>query len=169
MRRKVLKAVVVSAALGTVALVVMARGRGPTRFRLMATTWAGWSRARTGPKQASGSSPRRRDLPTKLARIVVTDDRGRYVVPDLPKANYTVLVRGYGLVDSPKVQAAPGRTLNLTAVVAPNPRAAAQYYPAGYWASLLRDPREERVPRHRAAGQWHLAGDEEPGACGSGG
>ena len=29
-------------------------------------------------------------------RIVVTDDRGRYVVPDLPRANYQVFVRGYG-------------------------------------------------------------------------
>src|SRR5580765_1880113 len=42
------------------------------------------------------------DLPTKFRRIVVTDDRGRYVVPDLPKAAYTVWVRGYGLVDSSK-------------------------------------------------------------------
>jgi hypothetical protein len=41
------------------------------------------------------------DLPTKFVRIVVTDDRGRYLVPDLPKASYSVWVRGYGLVDSP--------------------------------------------------------------------
>ena len=39
------------------------------------------------------------DLPTKLAKIVVTDDQGRYVLPDLPPANYQVFVRGYGLVD----------------------------------------------------------------------
>ena len=57
------------------------------------------------------------DLPTKFSRTVVTDDQGRYLVPDLPKANYSVWVRGYGLVDSPKVQAAPGRILNLTGVV----------------------------------------------------
>ena len=44
-----------------------------------------------------------------MAKIVVTDDQGRYVLPDLPKANYSVWVRGYGLVDSPKVQAAPGK------------------------------------------------------------
>src|SRR5215210_2071537 len=42
------------------------------------------------------------DLPTKYVKIVVTDDRGRYLVPDLPKANYNVWVRGYGLIDSPK-------------------------------------------------------------------
>jgi hypothetical protein len=59
------------------------------------------------------------DLPTKFGKIVVTDDAGRYVLPDLPKANYNVWVRGYGLVDSPKVRAAPGKLLNLTATQAP--------------------------------------------------
>jgi hypothetical protein len=86
------------------------------------------------------------DLPTRFVRIVVTDDRGRYLLPDLPRANYTVWVRGYGLVDSPKVRAAPGRMLNLTAVPAPNPRAAAEYYPAGYWLSLLRVPETSEFP-----------------------
>ncbi len=86
------------------------------------------------------------DLPTKFAKIVVTDDRGRYVVPDLPKASYSVWVRGYGLVDSPKTQATPGKPLNLTAVAAPNPRAAAEYYPAGYWFSMLRVPDKSEFP-----------------------
>src|ERR1700685_2481894 len=67
------------------------------------------------------------NLPTKFAKIVVTDEQGRYVLPDLPKANYSVWVRGYGLVDSAKVQAVPGKILNLTAVIAPNDAAAAQY------------------------------------------
>ena len=92
------------------------------------------------------------ELPTKFAKIVVTDDRGRYVVPDLPKATYNVWVRGYGLVDSPKTQATPGKTLNLTAVVAPNPRAAAEYYPAGYWFSLLRVPDKSEFPGTGPAG-----------------
>ena len=72
------------------------------------------------------------ELPTRYAEIVVTDDQGRYLLPDLPKANYNVWVRGYGLVDSPKVQATPGKTLDLTAVPAPSAAAAAQYYPAIY-------------------------------------
>ena len=72
------------------------------------------------------------ELPTKYAKSVVTDDQGRYVIPDLPTANYQVWVRGYGLVDSPKVRAKPGQQLNLTTVPAPNERAAAQYYPAIY-------------------------------------
>ncbi len=80
------------------------------------------------------------ELATKFVKIVVTDDQGRYLLPDLPKATYRVWVRGYGLVDSPARRAAPGRTLNLTAVVAPDSRAAAQYYPAGYWFSLIRVP-----------------------------
>src|SRR6476660_4649748 len=62
------------------------------------------------------------ELPTKFVRIVVTDDMGRYVLPDLPRANYSVWVRGYGLVDSPRTPSAPGRTLNLKAVAAPNAR-----------------------------------------------
>src|SRR5436189_5207506 len=80
------------------------------------------------------------DLPTKFARIVVTDDQGRYVVPDLPKAKYKVWVRGYGLVDSPKVDGERGKQLNLRAVPAPSAAAAAQYYPAIYWYSMLKIP-----------------------------
>src|SRR3954468_298271 len=80
------------------------------------------------------------DLPTKYAKIVVTDDRGRYLIPDLPKANYSVWVRGYGLVDSPKVQGAPGKVLNLKAVAAADARTAAQYYPSIYWYSMLKLP-----------------------------
>ncbi len=86
------------------------------------------------------------DLPTKFVRIVVTDDQGRYVIPDLPNARYSVWVRGYGLVDSPKAQTAPGKILDLTAVTAPNARAAAEYYPAGYWFSLLRIPDQSEFP-----------------------
>ena len=80
------------------------------------------------------------DLPTKFSKIVVTDDQGRYVVPDLPKAKYHIWVRGYGLIDSPKVESEPGKELNLRAVPAPNEAAAAQYYPAIYWYSMLKIP-----------------------------
>ena len=92
------------------------------------------------------------ELGTRYAKIVVTDDRGRYLVPDLPKAQYRLWVRGYGLVDSPKVAAAPGRTLNLTAIPAPNRQAAAQYYPAIYWFSMLHPPGKELFPGTGANG-----------------
>jgi hypothetical protein len=80
------------------------------------------------------------DLPTRFARMVVTDDQGRYVLPDLPKANYNLWVRGYGLVDSEKVKAAPGTIVNLTGTIAPNEAAAAQYYPSVYWYSMMKVP-----------------------------
>ncbi len=86
------------------------------------------------------------DLPTRFNRTVVTDDQGRYVVPDLPAATYDVWARGYGLVDSAKQQASPGDRVDLTAVVAPDASAAAQYYPAGYWYSLLEVPGPDEFP-----------------------
>ena len=86
------------------------------------------------------------DLATKFAKMVVTDDHGRYLIPDLPKANYTVWVRGYGLVDSPKVTGTPGKLLNLTATPAPTPAAAAEYYPGMYWYSMLKIPAATEFP-----------------------
>ncbi len=100
------------------------------------------------------------DLPTRFAKIVVTDDRGRYVVPDLPKAKYQVWVRGYGLIDSPKVSGEPGKRLNLTAVAAPDDAAAAQYYPAIYWYSMLQIPAADQfggksdIPEKTTQADW---------------
>jgi hypothetical protein len=88
---------------------------------------------------------RLRCWPAEFAKIVVTDQLGRYVIPDLPAVNYSVWVRGYGLVDSPKMRAKPGQLLDLTAVPAPNEAAAAHYYPAIYWYSLLRVPAENEL------------------------
>jgi len=84
------------------------------------------------------------DLPTRYAKMVVTDDQGRYVVPDLPKAKYKLWVRGYGLVDSPKLDGEPGKQLDMRAVPAPNEADAAKYYPAIYWYSMLKIPDESQ-------------------------
>ena len=86
------------------------------------------------------------DLGTRYRKIVVTDDQGRYVIPDLPAGKYKVWVRGYGLVDSDPVNAAPGDTLPLKAVLAPTPRAAAEYYPPDSWYSLLHLPPKSDFP-----------------------
>jgi len=99
-----------------------------------------------GPEAGVWGIAETTDLPTKFARIVVTDDRGRYLLPDLPKATYKVWVRGYGLVDSAKVDAAPGKTLDLKAVTAPDAKSAAEYYPAAYWYSLLKIPDKSEFP-----------------------
>jgi hypothetical protein len=84
------------------------------------------------------------DLATRFAKVVVTDNQGRFVVPDLPRAKYKIWVRGYGLVDSAKVDGEPGKQLNLTAVPAPNDAAAAQYYPAIYWYSMIKIPEKDQ-------------------------
>src|ERR1044071_5056253 len=87
------------------------------------------------------------DLPTRYSKIVVTDDQGRYLISDLPKANYTLWTRGYGLVDGPKVRSAPGKAVDLKATVAPDAKQAAQYYPAIYWYAMLAVPPASDFPR----------------------
>src|SRR5207302_5897007 len=77
---------------------------------------------------------------------VVTDDQGRYLLPDLPKATYDIWVRGYGLVDSPKSKAQLGKQLDLKAVAAPSRAAAAEFYPAQYWYSMLKVPAANLFP-----------------------
>ena len=99
-----------------------------------------------GPEAGVWVIAETRDLPTKFAKVVVTDEHGRYLMPELPKANYSVWVRGYGLVDSPKVAATPGKTLDLTAVIAPSAAAAAEYYPPIYWFSMLKIPAQSDFP-----------------------
>ena len=95
----------------------------------------------SGPETAVWVIAETTDLPTKFARIVVTDDQGHYLVPDLPAAaTYSVWVRGYGLVDSAKLTAKPGALVNHTAVAAPNEAAAAHYYPAIYWYAMMKIP-----------------------------
>lgn len=85
------------------------------------------------------------DLGTRFARIVVTDDEGRYLIPDLPDADYQVWVRGYGLEDSAKVSARPGDRIDLDAIVAADAATAALVYPAAYWFAMLGLPSEEEL------------------------
>src|SRR5262245_42697243 len=99
-----------------------------------------------GPEAGVWVVAETRSTPTRLIKSVVTDDQGRYLVPDLPSAEYDVWVRGYGLVDSPKVKSAPGKLVNLKAVAAPDKKAAAQYYPAQFWYALMQVPPVTDVP-----------------------
>ena len=86
------------------------------------------------------------DFDTSFRKTVVTDDAGRFLVPDLPDATYDVWVRGYGLVDSGKSPARPGDRLELTVRAAASPREAAEIYPANYWYSLLEVPPASDFP-----------------------
>jgi hypothetical protein len=128
-----------------VAGVMMAQSKSDT-VRVGSTDLGGVVTSAKGPEAGVWVIAETTELPTRFVRIVVTDDQGRYLVPDLPKANFSVWVRGYGLVDSPKVQATPGRNLNLKAVTAPDKKAAVEYYPALYWFSLLQVPPKSDFP-----------------------
>src|SRR5713226_9167854 len=117
-----------------------------------ATDIGGVVRGPNGPEAGVWVIAETTDLPTKMNKSVVTDDQGRYLIPDLPKANYVVWARGYGLVDSAKTTTEPGKTVNITAVPAPNAAAAAELYPAIYWFSMLKIPGKEMFPGTGANG-----------------
>ncbi|HZQ75059.1 MAG TPA: carboxypeptidase-like regulatory domain-containing protein [Burkholderiales bacterium] len=118
-----------------------------------------------GPEAGVWVIAQTHDTPTQLTKIVVTDDKGRYLIPDLPDGKYSVWVRGYGLVDSPKVEAEPGKTLDLKAVAAPSEKEAAEYYPAIYWFSLLRVPQANEFPLGPVPTQGAWLNTIKSGAC----
>lgn len=109
-----------------------------------------------------------KDLPTGMIKSVVTDDQGRYVLPEMPMGptvNYKIWVRGYGLVDSAGVTAKPtantvnnAPALNLTAVVAKNDVEAAKVYPGNYWLQMLEPPAKSAFPLGTGQSQQSLEG-----------
>ncbi len=116
------------------------------QVRVQASDIGGVVTGAKGPEAGVWVIAETRDLPTRYVKIVVTDDQGRFLMPDLPKGTYDMWVRGYGLVDSPKMKVQPGKTLDLKAVAAPSRAAAAQYYPAQYWYSMLKVPAANLFP-----------------------
>jgi hypothetical protein len=86
------------------------------------------------------------DFQTGFTKIVVTNDDGRFLLPELPEASYRVWVRGYGLRDSQPVTASVGDDLTLVAEYPESPREAAQVYPANYWYSLVEVPAATEFP-----------------------
>jgi hypothetical protein len=123
-----------------------AQGEAANRIAVNSDDIGGVVTSANGPEAGVWVIAETTDLPTKFRKIVITDDAGRYLIPEMPKATYKVWVRGYGLVDSDPVTSTPGKTLALKAVVAPTPQAAAQYYPASYWVSLLNVPPKSAFP-----------------------
>jgi len=136
----------VGVAAGVAASMTAINARQGAAIAVDADDVGGIVRSSKGPEAGVWVVAETADLPTKYVKIVVTDDQGRYLLPDLPKGSYSVFVRGYGLVDSPKVTTTPGTALNLTAVIAPSAHAAAQYYPAGNWLAMLRVPESGEFP-----------------------
>ncbi|WP_050986430.1 carboxypeptidase-like regulatory domain-containing protein [Rhizorhabdus wittichii] len=93
-----------------------------------------------GPEAGIWVIAETRDLPTRFIKIVVTDDQGRFVLPELPKARYRIWARGYGLVDTDREPASPGARVTLRARAAADPAEAAKAYPANYWYAMLKAP-----------------------------
>lgn len=133
-------AIALAAALSAAPNVALAQQKGAAAVQIDNDDIGGVVTGAKGPEAGVWVIAKTTELPTTFARMVVTDDQGRYVIPDLPRADYQVWVRGYGLVDSPKMRAKPGQILNLRAVPAPNAAEAAHYYPAIYWYSMLKIP-----------------------------
>jgi hypothetical protein len=117
----------------------------PAAIAMDADDIAGVVRSAVGVEAGVWVIAETEDLGTRFARIVVTDDEGRYLIPDLPAASYEVWVRGYGLQDSSKVTASIGDKLNLIAIQAPDAATAAQVYPAAYWFAMLGLPTQEEL------------------------
>ena len=138
--------VIALAALLAVMLAGLAAAQSSETVRVGNADLGGVVTSAKGPEAGVWVIAEATDLPTKMVKIVVTDDQGRYLVPELPKANYNVWVRGYGLEDSPKWRATPGGTLNLKVEVALDKKAAAKYYPALYWWALLQVPPKSDFP-----------------------
>src|SRR5437867_13258255 len=94
-----------------------------------------------------------KDLLTNFIKIVVTDDQGRFMLPELPDANYGVWVRGYGLVDSAKTPMKPSTNpVTLRVAGAKSPQEAAKVYPGNYWLSLMEPPPKNLFPGTGAQG-----------------
>jgi hypothetical protein len=138
-------AIALALALGAAPISVSAQQTAPA-INVGATDIGGVVRGPNGPEAGVWVIAETTELPTRMSKTVVTDDQGRYLIPDLPKANYVVWARGYGLVDSAKVTSEPGKVVNITAALAPNAAAAAEYYPAIYWYAMLDIPDKSMFP-----------------------
>ena len=134
--------------LAAAAMLLVARAALPApenTVRLGADDIGGTVTSSRGPEAGVWVIAETHDFQTRFAKIVVTDEAGRYLIPDLPQAKYRVWVRGYGLADSPAVDAALGRPLDLAALVAADAATAAKIYPAAYWYAMMRIPEEAEV------------------------
>src|SRR5215216_4512262 len=153
---RILFSFTLAAAAGGLTLPVPSHAQQPAAVAIDNDDIGGVVTGPRGPEAGVWVIAETTELPTRFAKIVVTDERGRFVVPDLPDARYSVWVRGYGLVDSARVAAVRGSTLDLRAVAAPTPAAAAQYYPPIYWFSLMRVPaaHEFPMPKIKSQGEW---------------
>jgi hypothetical protein len=118
-----------------------------TEPRIAATEMGGTVTSARGAEAGVWVIAETHDFQTRFAKIVVTDEAGRYLIPDLPAAKYLVWVRGYGLVDSHAVEAAPGQHLDIATIIAADAATAAKTYPAAYWYAMMKIPEEAQLAK----------------------
>jgi hypothetical protein len=101
-----------------------------------------------GPEAGVWVIAETKDLLTGFIKIVVTDNQGKFLVPDLPAtATYKVWVRGYGIVDSTPIEMKPAtKAVTLKAAAAKTPQEAAKVYPGNYWLSMMEPPSKDLFP-----------------------
>ncbi len=163
--------------LGSGYLITSLTAQQDPQIKMKSGDIAGVVSSAKGPEAGVWVIAETTSLPTRYIKEVVTDDRGRYLIPDLPSAKYTVWARGYGLVDSPKAETEPGKMVNLKPTIAPDAKTAAQLYPAEYWYALLKVPEKNEFPgtgpkgngispNVKVQGQWiHLIKTDSCESC----
>src|SRR5258706_5800794 len=156
---------IAAASIAAILAACAAQMNSDSGIKIGANDLGGVVASSNGPEAGAWVIAETTDLPTKFAKIVVTDERGRYVIPDLPPATYSVWVRGYGLVDSSRMRTVPGKIVDLNAVPAPSPAAAAQYYPAIYWYSMLKVPQASEFPVGKVKDQPEWLNVIKTGGC----
>ena len=139
--RNVTRAILWSAVAVFCVAVVRTQGQAQGGLQVAATSIGGTVvNAATGKPEAGVWVIAETKLPNAFRKIVITDDQGRFVAPDLPMASYDLWVRGYGLKDSAKTPAARGATVQLKVADAATPQEAARIYPSSYWISMIQPP-----------------------------
>src|ERR1700719_1021034 len=81
-------ALIVALATAAIPVGANAQQRSPAAVSVGGNDLGGVVRSAKGPEAGVWVIAETTDTPTRYAKIVVTDDRGRYLIPDLPKGNY---------------------------------------------------------------------------------
>src|SRR6202163_278421 len=137
----------------------VARGAGDFGVRVDKNSGGGVVLNSDGAKPEAGAwvIAETKSLPVPFRKIVVTDDQGRFLVPDLPEGEYELWVRGYGLKDSERLSGVRGGQVKIRVASGDTPQQAAKIYPASYWTSLIHPPAKEELPAGYASQEQWLA------------
>ena len=101
-RSRITATLLCTGVIGLGAMFVALPSRCPTgeeRVALCEPRWLYHGRCpgrKRAPKAGVWVIAETKDLQTQMIKIVVTNDQGRFMLPELPGANYKVWVRGYG-------------------------------------------------------------------------